>query len=232
VSCGPGEPAKPSPVPSQAAGRVVLHAYNVSLDPTAEPGSEAITFIVHAARAPLHVVVTGPDVDICPVAPPEGEMPPCEHRKVADIPAEGAVIKATGPAAEITEIAVSYEAADRSARIELPTVAPRAGESVCKDACNPVIELTPFRAGRISAKATWEGIASGALIIETGGMSEHLYTELGKPYEHVAQQEASSDQGAPHLDITAGVEASEAGVALENRGARPLLKPALDVTWP
>ena len=232
VSCSSEKAAEPTPTASSVEARVVLHAYNVVLDPTAEPGSETITFIVHAAKWPLHVVVTGPDVDICPVPPPEGETPPCEHRKVADVRAEGVVIKATEAPAEITEIAVSYEPADRSARVELPTIPPRPGESVCKDACNPVVELTPFTAGRLTASATWEGIATGALIVETGGMSEHAYTELGRPYEHVAQKEASSDQGAPDLEVTATVTATEAGVALESRGARPLLKPALEVTWP
>jgi hypothetical protein len=232
AACGSNE-ASPTPEPSRSPSQTVaLHAYNVHLDPAGEPGSDAITFIVHPAKAPLHVVVSGPDVDICPVPPPDGETPPCEHRKVADLEAEGAIVRATQTAVDLNEIAISYEPSDRTARIEHPTIGPRPGESVCKDACNPVVEMTPFRAGTITATATWEGISSGALIIEAGGMSEHAYTELGKPYRHLAEKQASSDQGAPKLTVTATVPASETGVALENRGARPILKPSIEVAWP
>jgi hypothetical protein len=225
------EEAAPSPSPSPA-DRVTLHAYNVHLDPNAEEGSDAITFLVHASKTPLHVVVRGPDVDICPVPPPEGETPPCEHRKVADVRAEGVLIRATGEPVDIDEIAISYDAADRTSRLELPTIPPRPGESVCKDACNPVFEMTPFRAGKLTATSSWEGIASGKLLVESGGMSEHAYTELGKPYEQLASQEGSTDQGEVNLRTTITVPASEVGVALENGGARPLLRPSIDVRWP
>lgn len=232
ASCSSEQATAPSPTPPSASDEVVLHAYNVHLDPAAEPGSDEITFLVRAAEAPLHVVVRGPDVDICPVAPPEGSTPPCEHQKVADISAEGVVVRATEEAVDIDEIAVSYRASDRTTRLELPTLPPRPGESVCKDACNPVFEMTPFRAGNLTATSSWDGIASARLMVESGAMSERAYSELGKPYKELSSQEGTTDQGEARLTSTVTVPASEVGVALENRGARPLLDPYIEVTWP
>ena len=232
-ACDSDPPApSPSASPDRATSDVVLHAYNVSLDPGAEPGSEEIGFIVHAAEFPLRVVVTGPDVDICPVSPPEGDSPLCERGNVADISAEGVIVRATEDAVDLEEIAISYEASDRTARLELPTIPPRPGESVCKDDCNPVFELTPFRAGRLTASATWEGVGTGRLLMESGGVSERAYSEQGRPYEVIASNEASSDQGEPELTINATLPEGETALTLENRGARPLLKPVIDVTWP
>lgn len=210
---------------------MVLHAYNVSLDPGAEPGSDEIGFIVHASDFPLRVAVIGPDVDICPVPPPEGETPGCEHGTQGHVSAEGVIVRATS-AVDIEEIAISYKASDRTARLELPTIGPRPGESACKDACNPVFELTPFRAGRLTATATWEGIGSGRLLMESGAVSERTYSDKGQPYEVIASNEASSNQGAAELAINATLPEGETALALENAGARPLLEPAIDVTWP
>lgn len=226
--------AEPSPSPtSRAAGSdVVLHAFNVHLDPGAEPGAEEIAFVVHASDFPLRVAVTGAEVDICPVPPPEGDTPPCEHGSEAEISAEGVIVRATDGSVDIDEITISYLAADRTARLELPTIAPRPGESVCKDACNPVFELTPFRAGRFTATATWEGIGSGRLLMESGAVAERAYSGQGRPYEVIASNEASSDQGEAELTIKATLPEGETALALENGGARPLLEPAIDVTWP
>jgi hypothetical protein len=221
------ERAAPEPSASQA-DEVVLHAYDVHLDPTAEKGSDEIAFFVHADGA-LHVVVRGPDVDICEAA---ATYPPCEHGKVADVNTQSVSIRATDQPVDIDEISVAYEAADRTTRLELPTIAPRPGESVCKDACNPVFEMTPFRAGKITATSRWDGIASARLLIETGGMSEHAYAERGKPYKTLASQKGSTDRGEVTLRSTVTVDGSEVGIALENRGARPLLSPSIEVEWP
>lgn len=232
AACNEDAPGPRPQTTETGAASVVLHAYNVTLDPDAEPGSNEIGFIVRAARAPLHVVVTGPEVDICPVLPPEGETPPCEHGKEADIDAEGVIVRATDEPAEIEEIAVSYMAADRTTRIELPTIPPRPGESVCKDACNPVFEMTPFSAGGIEATAMWEGIATAKLLVETGGMSENAYTKRGEPYREIASNQAFSEENPAELNVAATVEAEEHGVALENRGARPLLDASIEIDWP
>lgn len=232
-ACDSSPPAPaPSASPDRAASDVVLHAYNVRLDPGAEPGSEEIGFIVHAAEFPLHVVVTGPRVDICAVGPPEGGTPRCERANVADISAEGVIVRATEDGIDLEEIAISYRASDRTARLELATIPPRPGESVCKDDCNPVFELTPFRAGQLTASATWEGIGTGRLLMESGGVSERAYSEQGRPNEVIASNEASSNQSEPELTITATLPEGETALALENRGTRPLREPSIDVTWP
>jgi len=223
-------PAPSAPLPTQG---VVFHAYIVDIKAGGEPGSDRIQILLHAT-GPLGVTLRGSDgpVEVCPIAAlgaePSGACSTPGDDKAVTLTSAGVEVRATSGEHGIDDIAVAYDAKNGSVDVGSANIVPRPGASVCKDGCNPFYEMAPFKAGIVSANATWGGVGTGRLLIERGGMAAHDYSAKGKPYTTINE---SSAAGRPDVRVSSTVPATEVAVALENQGTRPLLTPTLHLTW-
>jgi hypothetical protein len=226
--------------PGAEPSRVVFHAYGISLNAAGEPGSDRMQILVDAA-GPLSVTLHGTNASIrvCRIgalgaSPPLSDCATPASASPLQVSSAGVEVRETSGSHYIDEVAVTYTPHTRVVNVRSENINPKPGQSVCKDnGCNPFYELTPHRPGTVKAVANWDGIATGKLLIEVGGVAEHDYSARGQPYAVPAQSQGSSDQGPPNLHVSATRNSSkEVAVALENEGARPLRTPTLEITWP
>ncbi|MHB8512220.1 MAG: hypothetical protein ACYDCC_08550 [Actinomycetota bacterium] len=222
---------------------VTALAFGVSLDAAGEPGNGSLKMIVDSSDAYLVVTITGltnKNTKLCPIATLQSHDAACkipQDNRPIRIPHgrkfKGLHVLQTKGAA-LLDVRVSYHPKDRKITMLLPNVNPQPGASVCKDnGCNPIFELTLRRAGTFTAVATWQGIASGTLDMETGLIAEKSYSTSGAPYHVVAKSSGNSSVHAGRLSIKGYLDATtEAAVALRNDGARPLLSPIITISWP
>ena len=219
------------------------------LDPASKGGLQALVIVVDSSDVSVEVDVTATEgttgvyacavadgthavaASACPTAVRAGTPFIIAHGsgergiEVVSTPAEAAVT--------LDEVTVTYHPTDRTVTLALPDQAPPAGASVCKDnVCNPFVEFTPQQAGRVSATATWTGVASALLDLESGAITAHSYSATGIPYLVIASEEGDSTTGPGSLSISGPIGATEAAVAISNTGKSPLLAPTLHIVWP
>jgi hypothetical protein len=225
------------------SGEVTLHVYNLHLDPqNQEQGADRIRVGVHASSGNVRaMIVLGKSkagtVEVCRLAtvaggPAPGRCTPAGVQPVA-VPSEAIEVHAKDAPVDIDEISVSYPSEDRRTEIVLETLPPKPDQIVCKDnACNPFLELTPRRSGRLTVSVKWEGIATGRLSLLSGAMVARDYSASGKPYDVLASSAFASDVKPANLSVTSQVQSSEVAVVLENEGAREIRNPRLVIQWP
>lgn len=126
------------------------------------------------------------------------------------------------------EIRLDFEEASRKVALHLPQIARPAGAAACRDnACNPIFELLPVRAGRFSATARWAGGAARLEMLE-GRVLARSFSSTGIPY-----RVAGEDAGASPLSIAATLGApSEYALALVNTSNGDLRSIVVEAAWP
>lgn len=138
-----------------------------------------------------------------------------------------AVVLRSGPGR--LDVRLDYDEGSRRVGLRLPSLAPPAGASVCKDnGCNPFIEVTPLRAGSMTATATFTG-GPGRLQVQSGRVIAKAFTASGQPYRIPAE-----DFGDAPLSVETRFDVpAEYALAImnEDRGD-PLTGIVLDATWP
>ena len=246
----PSTSPSPSPSPSKSAlpsNSVKFLAYGLHLDAAAEPGTDSFKVLVDTADANISVTLKGlpahnTATKLCPIVDFESgssiEACVTPQNGVAKNVPHGSMFKGvhvfqtSGTLA--LDVVIAYHASDRKASMRLPNIAPQPGASVCKDnGCNPFFEMTPRRAGHFDCTATWSGIASGRVDMETGLIAEKDFSAHGNDYHTVAAESGDSSTHAANLHITGSLDAStEAAVALRNAGAKLIHSPTVVITWP
>ncbi len=137
-----------------------------------------------------------------------------------------ALIREGGPLA--LEIRLEFEEDDRSVALHLPVIERPAGAAACKDnACNPVFELVPLRAGRFTATARWSGGEARLEMLE-GRVLARSFSSTGIPYRI-----AGGTSGTSPLSFTATLSApSEYALALANTSTGDMRGIVLEAVWP
>ncbi len=230
----------PGPSPAQAAAaRVVFHAYNVMLGFGREPGSDRMQIFPDGNAKVVTLRGSDGPVLVCPIergaaSPPRTSCTAPGNGEPVAIRSTGVEVRTTSGRRTVEEVTVSYAPGTREVHVKSPTVIPKPGQSVCKDnGCNPFYEFTPRRAGTIRATATWDGAGTGRLLILVGPAAARGLSRTGRPYDVPAQQQASSSEGRPFLQVKTTVDGrTETAVALENDGRRALRDPVLEIVWP
>ncbi|MGH2793679.1 MAG: hypothetical protein ACRDKG_05185 [Actinomycetota bacterium] len=125
------------------------------------------------------------------------------------------------------EIRVDFEEGDRKTTVRMPILDRPAGASACKDnACNPVFELLPVRAGAFTAMASWTGGAARLEVLE-GRVLARSFSSTGIPYRIAGQGAGSSP-----LSVTARLSGpTEYALALVNTSEDVLRRITIEATW-
>ncbi len=222
AGCASGATPSPSPTPVPTPGEeVTFHVRNVHLETNGEEGSDEIRIgLVKAGNARIEVTSAGA-VDICPVpdlSQKASTSETCTPGASANFPEDAVAVRPKAASLVLDDIAITFRPTRRVVRILMPLLAPMSGP--CSDGgCAPSVEATPARAGRLTATATWSGIAKGQLSLVEAGRT-------------VSKQDASSDQGRPRVLASTTVRNAPIRILLANISARPLRTAELTITFP
>ena len=163
-----------------------------------------------------------PDLSACMPDVPDGVRTSITLTDLGGI----ALIREGDPLA--LEIRLEFEEDDRSLTLHLPVIERPAGAAACKDnACNPVFELLPLRAGRFTATARWSGGEARLEMLE-GRVLARSFSSTGIPYRI-----AGGSSGTSPLSFTATLSApSEYALALANTSTDDMRGIVLEAAWP
>ena len=229
------------PTPGQtgpAQNRVEVIARNVTLPPG---GANAIRIGFAAKDPAAQMRIERPGgtgrIIACPLRSIEDALPdgsaclpdvPDGVRTSITLTGLGAVALIRDGDALSLEIRLEFEEASRNVAFHLPQIARPAGAAACKDnACNPIFELLPVRAGAFTATARWAGGVARLEMLE-GRVLARAFSSTGIPYR-VAGQAA----GASPLSIAATLGApSEYALALVNTSSGDLRSIVVEAAWP
>ncbi|MGH2785657.1 MAG: hypothetical protein ACRDJ1_10375 [Actinomycetota bacterium] len=187
-----------------------------------------------------HVRVERPDgsgrVVACPLRSVDAPLPdqseclpdaPDGVRESISLTGLGAIalIREGGPI--VVEIRVEFEERNRKTIVDLPVIERPAGAAACKDnACNPVFELLPVRAGAFTATASWSGGTARLEVLEGRVLARSL-SSTGIPYR-VGGQSA----GTSPLSVTARLSGpTEYALAFVNTSTDALRGISIEATW-
>jgi len=173
----------------------------------------------------------------CPLRTIDDPLPP-ESACLPDVPdgvRESLTIAGLGAIALVREGApitidmrLDYEEGGRVFEIRFPVVPVPPGALACKDnACNPLFEVTPSRAGSFRATARWE-VGDAKLELLSGRVLAHSFSSTGIPYGI-----AATKTGQSPLSIDAKLNApAEYALTITNAGAVDLTGVRIEAGWP
>ena len=239
--------AEISPEESQATVRI----HRLRLAAGGEKGGDRLRVMVASSTPQLRVTLSGNidqeehAVTVCSVTD-ETSVPPSTRcvlpvaDRPVDLPAapdvKGAEIALAGRATlvDLQEIAITYTPTDRHVRILLPNLEPMGDDPACLARGCPAFQVTPPRAGQLSAQVSWAQPGGGLLDIRTALRPPTNAASPTPPvYRVLSSSTSSSNAGPGSVSISATlVEEMDSLLAFTNNGRVPLITPVLDATWP
>ena len=201
----------------------------------------AVRFGIAPSEPFAHVLVTfAPEsagLMLCPLTSVDGEIPsPARCRvdvgsgvreTVTTAGLQGVAIVATRGHLD-ADVTVEFEGPTRAISAVLPEIV--APDASCDDevSCSLLIEVTPFRDGRLEARASWDGPRAELLLLQ-GRILARSARATGLPYRTV-----SRSAGAAPLSVDGRLSRSGeyALILRQLAGAASLRDVRIDAAWP